>query len=191
LTSLRITEDSQLRIWQIGRIKEALAGTDTELKLGILQELSEHCPGWNTSVTDIFLSGLQDQQATVRIATVELLRLYPDRLSQQQLLQVLQLITDSDRQVREIVIDEIRGFGRYVEDVTLREITPLLGHSNEDVRESVVLVLDKLSHLFTAAMFLDLVDEYRQGTDGVRDSIADFLQRNGQESLIDNLEEEL
>lgn len=68
---------------------------------------------------------------------------------------------------------------------------PLLNHRDESVRESVVLALDELSHIFTAAMFLDLVGEYRQAQDGIRDSIADFLQRNGQENLIDNQEEEL
>lgn len=111
LKSLEISEYPKLLIFQIERIREVLVGCDTELKLAVLQELSEQNPYWNTHIADIFLSGLQDQQVAVRIATFELLRLHPNRLSQPQLFQALQLIADLDRQVREVVIAEVSAFG--------------------------------------------------------------------------------
>jgi len=168
----------------IDSISEILAGEDTQLKLEALAELEFQLPDWHIVPVPVILAGICDADADVRVSTFDLLRYMPDRLSQGDLLSVLRLIEDCGDEVRRQIVEEVSTFARCIESNTLKDVLPYLWHRNGDVRDTAVQVFTELSHRFTPEMFLQVAEEFSHENMNVRESIAEFLERNGQSELI-------
>ncbi len=165
-------------------ITEILAGEDTQEKIETLEELEYQLPEWDIFPVQMVLAGLADQDTNVRSRTFSLLRYRPEMLSQQDLVKILCLIEDCGEEVKRQMIEEVSVFAWYIESNTLKDVLPYLWHRHGDVRDTAVQVFTELSHRFTDEMFLKVAEEFSNENINIRESIADFLQRNGQDCLI-------
>lgn len=165
-------------------ITEILTGEDTQDKIATLEELEWQLPEWDIFPIQMVLIGLRDEDAEVRSRTFSLLRYRPQKLSQQDLLMVMRLIEDCGEEVNRQIVEEVSVFAQFIESDTLRKVLPYLWHQDGNVRDTAVQVLTELSHRFTPEMFLELAEAYAgEGLNG-RESIGEFLEQNGQVSLL-------
>jgi hypothetical protein len=130
------------------------------------------------------LAGLSDKDADVRSQTFSLLCYRPEMLSQEDLFRVLQLIEDGGEEVERLIVEEVSFFAGYIESDTLKKVLPYLWHRDGGVRDTAVQVFTELSHRFTEEMFLRVAEAYSSENMKIRESISEFLERNGQKHLI-------
>lgn len=172
------------RKFDIDVVTEVLSGEDVREKIEMLEELQYQLPEWDIFPVQMILAGMFDKNAGVRALTFSLLTYCPEELSQEDLLAVLRLIEDCGEDVRRQIVEEVSVFARCIESETLKLVLPFLSHRNGDVRDTAVQVFTELSHRFTDEMFLRVAEAYSNENVDIRDSIAEFLERNGQGALI-------
>ena len=165
-------------------ITEILAGKNTQEKVETLEELVYQLPEWDIFPIQMVLTGLADQDAEVRSLTFSLLSYRPEMLSQQDLVKVLCLIEDGGKEVQRQIVEEVNSFAQFIESDTLKDVLPYLWHRDGDVRDTAVQVFTELSHRFTEEMFLVVTESYSTNNMDIRESIAEFLEQNGQDSLL-------
>jgi len=73
-----------------------------------------------------------------------------------------------------------------IDSFILREKIHCLWHKDEGVRATAMQVFSELSYQFTEEMFMSVAEAYNFQNIEVRESIAEFLERNGHGGLIEN-----
>jgi len=170
--------------FDIELISETLAGDDTLEKIRMLEALESQLPDWDIFPVSMLLPGLDDPDSTVRGLTFSLLSYCKERLTQDDLLKILNLIGVGDVEVRRLAVEMVSVFSTCIRSDTLRRVVPYLWHRDGEVRETAIEVFTSISYQFTDEMFMAVAEKYGSEGMNVRESIAEFLERNGQECLI-------
>lgn len=170
----------------IDRISEIVSGGDARSKIEALEALECQLPEWDIFPVGMLLSGLSDPDPEVRIRIFSLLSYCSDHLTDQNALQVLQLLEHDSEEVRKLAVATIIAVFGCIDSFILREKIHCLWHKDEGVRATAMQLFSELSYQFTEEMFMSVAEAYNFQNIEVRESIAEFLERNGHGGLIEN-----
>ena len=170
--------------FDIDTIRAIMAGSNAQEKIAMLDTVYYHIDEWDIFPISIFMCGLNDINTDVRCATLAMLSNYSHKMSQAELLQALSLIEDCDDKIRLLLVDRFYAIVSELDDDSLRSFLPYLWHTKETIRDAAIEMLMDFASDFTNEMFQDIANAYSCSNMKVRESISEFLERNGQEHLI-------